>query len=217
MNRVIQGAFWIGVYLVLTLAPLFILLIGSTPPGRSFWTEFSIAIGFAGLAIMGMQFLLTARYHRAAAPYGMDIVYEYHRQISWVALVLVLAHPLLIFWERPEMLRLLNVFEAPWRARFAVASTVALFALIVTSIWRKQLGLQYEVWRVLHGGLAVLVVGLAMAHAVMWGNYIGMPWKAAIWIALTSFWVGALAYVRLWKPLLLLRRPYRVVEVRRER
>src|SRR5262245_18090387 len=60
MNRVIQGAFWIGVYLLLTLAQLFILLIGSTPPGRSFCTEFSIAIGFAGLAIMGMQFLLTS-------------------------------------------------------------------------------------------------------------------------------------------------------------
>jgi hypothetical protein len=30
----------------------FLLLIGPTPPGRSFWTEFSIAIGFAGMAIM---------------------------------------------------------------------------------------------------------------------------------------------------------------------
>ena len=71
------------------------------------------------------------------------------------------------------MVRLLNVFEAPWRARLAVTSTVALLVLIATSVWRKLLGLQYEVWRVLHDALAVLVVGLGMAHAVMWGNYIG--------------------------------------------
>jgi len=63
----------------------------------------------------------------------------------------------------------------------------------------------------------VLVVGLGMAHAVMWGNYIGTPWKAAFWIALTAFWIGALAYVRLWKPVLMLRCPYRVTAVRPER
>lgn len=217
MKRALQGAFWVGVYLLLTLAPLFLLLIGSTPPGRSFWTEFQIAIAFAGMAIMGFQFLLTARYRHIELPYGMDIIYHFHRQISWVALVLILAHPIIIFWERPEMLRLLNVFEAPWRARMAVTSTVALLALVVTSIWRKQLGLKYETWRVLHGALAVIAVGLGMAHAVAWGNYIGAPWKAALWIALASFWIGSLAYVRLWKPVMMLRRPYRVAEVRPER
>jgi predicted ferric reductase len=51
----------------------------------------------------------------------------------------------------------------------------------------------------------------------MWGNYISMRWKAAFWIALTAFWIGALAYVRLGKPVLMLRRPYRVTAVRPER
>jgi predicted ferric reductase len=218
MNRLIQGAFWIGVYLVLTLTPLFILLIGPAPRGRGFWTEFSVALGFAGMAIMGMQFLITARFHRLTAPFGMDIMYEFHRQISWVAFVLVIAHPVLIFWERPEMIQLLNVFQAPWRARFAVTSVVALLAMIATSIWRRQLGLHYEPWRVLHGILAVLVVGLAMAHIVMWGNYIGTStWKLAFWVLLTAFWIGSLAYVRVWKPVMLLRRPYRIAAVQPER
>ena len=216
MNRAIQGAFWIGVYLILTLAPLFILLIGPSPKGRGFWTEFSVAIGFAGLAIMGMQFLLTARFRHVAAPYGLDIMYHFHRQISWVAFVLVVAHPLIIFWERPEMIRLLNVFEAPWRARLAVASVVALVAMIATSIWRRRMGLNYETWRVLHGVLAVLAVGLAMGHIAMWGNYVGTPWKLAFWVLLTTSWIGSLAYVRVWKPLVMLRRPYRVAAVQPE-
>jgi predicted ferric reductase len=89
--------------------------------------------------------------------------------------------------------------------------------LLATTVWRKQLGLQYEVWRVLHGALAVPVVGLGMAHVVMWGNCSRTPWKAAFWVALTAFWIGALAYVRLWNPVVMLRRPYRVTEVLPER
>jgi hypothetical protein len=49
-----------------------------------------------------------------------------------MALVLVVVHPIIIFGERPEMLPLLNVFEAPWRPRFAVAPTVALLALVAS-------------------------------------------------------------------------------------
>jgi predicted ferric reductase len=195
---------------------LFILLIGPSPKGQGFWTEFSVAIGFAGMAIMGMQFLLTARFRHIAAPYGLDIIYHFHRQISWVAFALVVAHPIIIFWERPEMIRLLNVFEAPWRARLAVTSVTCLVAMIVMSIWRKKLNLNYEAWRILHGVFAVLVIGTAMAHIAMWGNYVGTPWKLAFWVLLTAFWIGSLLYVRVWKPLMMLRRPYRVALVRPE-
>ena len=38
-----------------------------------------------------------------------------------------------------------------------------------------------------------------------------------MWIGLTIFWIGLLLYVRIVKPLFMLRRPYRVTEVRKER
>src|SRR5690606_1342050 len=43
------------------------------------------------------------------------------------------------------------------------------------------------------------------------------PGMQVLWIALSVFWIGSLLYVRLIKPLLMLRKPYRVQEVRRER
>ena len=49
----LQGALWIGVYLLLTLAPVLLLLVGPTPPRRGFWIEFSVALGFSGLSMMG--------------------------------------------------------------------------------------------------------------------------------------------------------------------
>ena len=52
---------------------------------------------------------------------------------------------------------------------------------------------------------------------VGWAFYLSDPWKRALWIGLTIFWVGLLLYVRIFKPLFMLRRPYRVAEVRKER
>ena len=58
----LRGTIWIVVYLFFILAPLFALMAGAMPPARDFWTEFSAAIGYSGLAMMGLQFGLTARW-----------------------------------------------------------------------------------------------------------------------------------------------------------
>ncbi len=213
IRLLLQGAFWILVYLFLTLAPLLVLLLTPTPPGRGFWREFSVALGFAGLGMMGMQFALTARFRRIKAPYGMDIVYQFHRQISIVALTLILAHPLILFVSNPGTLRLLNLVTAPWRARFGVTSVLAVLAVAATSLWRRRLKIGYEAWRVAHALLAVAAVSLALAHIFGVGYYVNTPWKRAFWLGYSGVWVGLLAYVRLIKPALELRKPYTVVDV----
>ncbi len=213
----IQGIFWILVYLVLVNAPLAILLIGPVPEGREFWRELSVALGFAGLAMMALQFVLTARFRWLKAPYGADIVYHFHRQISFVALLLILAHPLLLFVFSPNTLTLLNLFSAPWRARAGVTAVVMLLVLIGASVWRKPLKIEYTNWRIWHGILATLVIALAVTHIVLARHYLNTPWKQTLWVTYGGFWVGLLIYVRILKPILLLRRPYDVVSVTPER
>ena len=134
MTRLIYAVFWILVYLTLALAPLFVLMVSGTRPGRGFWTEFSVAIGFAGLAMIGLQFLLTARYRALTTPYGIDVVYHFHRQISIIAFVLILAHPVILFITRPTTLQFLNLAVAPWSARLGVLAVVALVFVILTSV-----------------------------------------------------------------------------------
>ncbi len=56
-----------------------------------------------------------------------------------------------------------------------------------------------------------------MAHVVLVGHYVELPWKRALWIGLTVFWIGLLLYVRIVKPVMMLRRPYRVTDVHPER
>ena len=200
------------------LAPLFALLLGSHPPARAFWTEFSVAIGYSGLAIMGLQFGLTARFRYVTDPWGEDVIYHFHRQISLVAVVLVIAHPVILFIIRPELLALLNSFTAPWRARFAALSTYSLIALVVMAMWRTKLQAQLRDVAP-HAHPARGRRRRWRASCTWWAGASTSvdPWKRGLWIGLTIFWIGLLLYVRLIKPLFVLRRPYRISEVRKER
>ena len=216
-RHALRGAIWVVVYLLFILAPLFALLTGWLPPARDFWTEFSVAIGYAGLAMMGLQFGLTARFRYVTDPWGEDVIYHFHRRLSLIAVGLVVAHPLILFAVRPELLALLNSIQAPWRARFAAISIYSLIALVVMALWRAKLKINYEVWHLTHIVLALAAVAAGLLHMIGWGFYLDDPWKRALWIGLTLFWIGLLFYVRIVKPLFILRRPYRVAAVRKER
>jgi len=204
---------WIVGYLSLTLFPLLVLLLHPAPSGRGFWTEFSVALGFIGLAMMALQFILTARVNRIETSYGIDILLQFHRYTSLVAFFMVLVHPVILFIAQPETLQLLNFPQAPWRARMAILGTLAFLAMVVTTIWRKPLKIPYEPWRASHTILAVVAVGFGFAHALAVGNYLGLFWKAVLWggIILISLWL--IIYVRLVKPWLMTKKPYVVEEV----
>ena len=58
-----------------------------------------------------------------------------------------------------------------------------------------------------HIALAVVAVTGGLLHMVGWGFYLTDPWKRALWIGLTIFWVGLLLYMRIVKPLFMLRAP----------
>jgi 3-phenylpropionate/trans-cinnamate dioxygenase ferredoxin reductase subunit len=214
MHSPVSVAFlWIVAYLLITLLPLLVLLLHPAPSGRSFWIEFSVALGFIGLAMMALQFVLTARVNRIESSYGIDILLQFHQYTSLVAFVMVLVHPVILFIVQPETLQLLNFPQAPWRARMAVLGTLAFLAMVITTIWRKQLKIPYEPWRASHTILAVLAVGLGFGHAIGVGNYLGLFWKAVLWsgIMLVSLWL--IIYVRLIKPWLMTKRPYVVEKV----
>ena len=213
----LRRAVWILVYLLFILAPLFALLAGSHPPTRDFWTEFSAALGYSGLAMMGLQFGLTARFRYVTEPWGEDVIYHFHRQISLVAVGLVVTHPIILVAVKPELLALSNMLEAPLSAHFALLSIFSVIALVVAALWRAALKIKYETWHLIHIVLAVVAVTAGVVHMVGSAFYLVDFWKRALWVGLTIFWIGLLLHVRIVKTLFMLRRPYRITEVRKER
>src|SRR6478752_9055052 len=139
LRYAVRGAIWVILYLLFILAPLFTLLAGSIPPTRDFWTEFSVAIGYSGLAMMGLQFGLTARFRHGTEPWGEDVIYHFHRQISLIAVGLVITHPVILIAVKPELLAPSNMLDAPLSAYFAFLSIFAVIALVVAALWRAAL------------------------------------------------------------------------------
>jgi predicted ferric reductase len=217
MKTISSVILWVSVYLVLVLAPLLILMLGEVPPGSGYWWDFSMALGFAGMAMMGVQFLLTARFRRASAPFGIDIIYYFHRYLALMAFTLIFLHFLIIRIYNVEALGAINPLQAPWYMTSGRVSLVLLALIIITSLWRKPLRIHYEEWRLLHIGLAVAVFLLALGHIEGVGYYIDAPAKRWLWTGYTLFWLLLIVYVRLIKPWRMRNRPYRVAEVRKER
>jgi len=211
-----RGMLWIALYLVLALAPLGFMLVGERPMGREFVRELSVALGFVGIAMMALQFVVTARISTITLSYGSDIVYHFHHYMSLVVLGLWLAHPVILFVRFPQTQALLNLITAPWRARAGVTSVVAIIVLVIISVWRKRLKIEYDRWRIWHGILAVLALTLVMIHAFMVGKYIGTPMKRSLWLGYGAVWVFVVLYVRVIRPLRIARRPYAVADIRPE-
>ncbi|MGA1836963.1 ferric reductase-like transmembrane domain-containing protein [Herbiconiux sp. 11R-BC] len=203
-------AIWVALYTLLVVLPLPLGLI-SMDPGRGFWINLSVAFGFVGLAMFGLQFVMAARSMVVAHPVGMDLVLGFHRQMAYLATGLVFAHPIILFLVDSQFLGLLDVFTSPLRAKFAVASWVLLLAVIVLSVFRQRLRMSYETWQATHAVLALLVVVTALAHVLLVGYYVRQWWEQLLWIVLSAAFVGLGVWVRLLKPALRKRRPW-VVE-----
>jgi predicted ferric reductase len=214
MRAAAQGIVWVGVFLGVCVAPLAFALMGVSRPGQGFWTDFSVALGFVGLALMGIEFALVARVRAVAEPFGTDAVIQFHREIGYVGLAFVLTHTAL---SGPGVIAAFPLTELPWRARFAVLAVLALLVLMVTSVWRRRLRLSYEVWQVLHTVTATLAVTAALVHVLLVNHYVDSLWKQVLWAVMSAAFVGLLLWIRIVRPLRLWRRPWVVEQVVPER
>lgn len=211
-----DAALWLALYVLVVTAPLFALL--AAPARRSgFAWDFAMAIGYAALAMLGVQFVLTARFKRATAPFGIDIVYYFHRYLAIAALLLALGHYALLRAAYPEALGSADPMQAP-AYMTAGRVSLALFVLVTAgSLLRRRLGLEYDGWRMAHALLATVALVLAFWHVLAAGRYLDTLWKQTLWLSYGALWVLLIAHVRLLRPLWLARRPWHVTEVRRER
>jgi predicted ferric reductase len=203
---------WLAMHVVVGLAPL-ALCFTEVRPGRGFLVDLSVALGFVALSVLGLQFALAARFSRAAAPFGIDAVLNYHRQISFLAVLAAFGHPFLLFLAKDKYRALLDVVHDPLRAQCAWLSVLALVILMITSIWRRALRLSYPVWHVLHSVLGVVIVLAALGHAFLVDYYLSEPWVRLTWAAYGAAFLWLAVWVRIVKPVRLWRRPFRVVEL----
>jgi len=216
-QTLLTAAGWLILYFILVATPVLILLIGPRQPGTGFWWDVSLALGYSGMGMMGIQFALTARFRRATAPFGIDTIYYFHRYLAVAALGLIVLHVGIVTMVNPAASGLINPRASTWYVNLGIAALFLFIVVVITSLLRKCLHIPYEVWRRSHGLMAAVAFVAAIAHILGSDTYIADAKVKALWTAFTAVWLLLIAYVRIFKPWRLKRRPYRVVDVRRER
>lgn len=213
-----NGAFrWILAYAALVLLPLFLAIVRPVPPGRSLWTEFGVGLGFVGLAMLWLQFALTARFRNIASSVGLDTMLQFHGQAGVCAILFALAHPAVLIAAEPAFIEFLDPRVSAARALALIALIGALVLLALLTFKRRPLKIPYEWWRLSHGVLGFGVVFLGTVHVLRVGHYISVPWKQGLWALLGMAAIGLLVHTRVFRPMQLRKRPYRVVDIRKHR
>jgi predicted ferric reductase len=198
-----------GLYLAVVATPL-ALAAAETRPGDGLVTNFSIALGFVALSVLGLQFVITPRSTRLTVPFGVEAVVKHHRELTVLALVAVYGHPALLLFQDHT---LLNVLHGPLRLQLAWGSVAAFTLLVLASLCRRVLHLGYGAWQFTHTLLAVTAVVAGAAHAYLIDGYTAwLPLRLA-WGGYALVFVWLALWVRLVKPMRLWQRPWRVVEL----
>ena len=202
-------------YLAVVLVPLW-LALGADHATRGAAYEVSLATGLVALSLLVIAYVLPKRVRGLSRSLGIDVVLGVHRLVGLSALAFAFAHIVSVLAIDRSNLALLDLTNAPARARAAVVASAAMLLLVATSIWRRRLIRRYESWRAVHIALAMTAVVLAALH-VWWLRHLVLQPRFRWWfVALAAVVIMASLRRWVWRPLSAWKRPYLVAAVRRE-
>jgi predicted ferric reductase len=208
---------WVAAYCLAAVLPLAAVLVSSAPGGRGLVVELASALGIVALTLLALQLALPARLGVVARPLGAEVAIRLHRHMADVLVAAIAAHVALVVVGDPSNLSLFDPLGAPWRAQAAVASCVALGALIATSVLCRKLRLPYARWRGLHNALGIGALALGLLHAIGVDRYLTHGPSGLLEAGLAGVGVLGLVELRLLRPRRLARRAYVVERVGEER
>ena len=163
--------------------------------------------GLVASALLLVQVLLMARVPVLEQAFGQDRLARQHRWIGFTSFNLMLAHVALITWgyaagrfaDTPSTLWTLTR-DYPGML-LAVAGTLCLIMVVVTSIKAARSRLRYESWHLIHL-YAYLGAGLALPHQLWTGkDFLASTATTVFWWGLWGAAVGAVLVWRVALPL----------------
>jgi len=158
--------------------------------------------GLWSAVLLLAQVVLMARVPLLEGAFGQDRLARVHRVVGFVSFDLMLVHVVLVTWGYAAG-RLLSVPGTFWDLTvdypgmlLAVAGTVCLVLVVVTSIRAARRRLRYESWHLLHL-YAYLGVGLALPHQLWTGaQFLTRPAATVFW---WTAWAVAAGSVLVWR------------------
>ncbi|MEL7937436.1 ferric reductase like transmembrane component [Pseudomonas delhiensis] len=179
------------------LLPFAAIFLFQAMPGVHLAWDFANVAGFVAGALFLLLFAYTGK-PMARPRHDGKFFMVLHRDLSFVAAVLLAVHVAVLLVEEPLVLDEL-LPGAPWHMLAADGATLLLLLILPVSltavrrrIWRRHV--DFRRW---HYGWSAAIVALAAVHMIGAGYYSGATWKAVLWGALS---LAALAWPLLPRP-----------------
>jgi predicted ferric reductase len=212
-GRKAWGIFLAVTYPLLVVAPLAVLAALNPLSDHMLSAEVGVDCAVVGFTILALQFAITARLSWVEAPFGLDVLFVFHRAMALLATALLCVHPVLVASE--EGWSLLGGGHVHWYVWVGRLALVVLLGQIVASLARRAIRLPYERWRHLHNGAALALLGLGCVHSLGAGEDMSGG-GLLVWFALMAIAVGFWVYSHVVRRTLLLQHPCRVIGVEPE-
>ena len=202
-------------YAVIVLSPLILLAIVRPLTDHGFVYTIGKNLALVGFAIFAMQFVVSARFKWIERPFGLNLLFSFHKTMAIVASLLVLSHPLLLLLGGGELTLVLGP-EVSWHIWLGRIALVGLLFHVLLASFRLIIQLNYETWRFIHNVFALVFLPLAFLHSWKAGGDLELPAMRILWGTLLAAATAAYLWHRVARPLTLRRAPYTVTEVRKE-
>lgn len=180
------------------------------------------ALSIAGLMALLLQYALSGRLQSVTQYAGIDNGMRIHRKAGQIIALFFFLHPFLIILPRVFIAPQLVVDDL-WIMFAGPVAQTGLYAWAIMAVWvlvamfRDKLPISYETWRVSHGLGLIAVAILATWHAVTVGRHgVYNIWFDVMWITLCAVAVSTVVYTYFVRPVLQKRRPFKIVNVRKE-
>ncbi|MFA9390970.1 MAG: ferric reductase-like transmembrane domain-containing protein [Prolixibacteraceae bacterium] len=171
----------IGAIVVFVGIPVLLYTLGEYPR-RSILKETISLMTILAFSLMLLQFFLARSNNYLLKVHKMASVVKVHKFIGYFFITILLVHPFLIvlprFFEsgvdpKDAFLTLITSFDRSGVILGMLAyATMLLIGL--TSFFRKKLPITYKTWRIFHGILSVIFIGLASWHVLSMGRHINL-------------------------------------------
>lgn len=202
----------IVLYIVAVITPLALAAVLRPKTIDNFSCELSRSFALLAFSILSMQFLVSARLKWVERPFGLDMIFRFHKAMGVFAAALLIIHPILFAAGKDWSLLLSN-------DPYIVLAKIGLLILLILafiSIFRLVIKFEYEKWRSLHNIIAAPVLLIGFLHSWNLGSDVAKIPMRILWIGMLGMAALAYLYHRILRPLWHRRHAYRVIEIRNE-
>ena len=165
MNRHRQSSAWGAVgrlllYVCIVLSPLMLVAVLQPETDHGFIYTVGKNLALVGFTIIAMQFVISARWKWIERPFGLNILFHFHKAMGIIATILVFLHPITLAIGNNDWALIFGPGVAwdIWVGRIAL---LVLLVHVLFAVFRFILISNYETWRFIHnvGAVMVLLLG----------------------------------------------------------